>query len=90
MISSGFRVRGSGSEFWVTGRWILVAGYWVLGAGSLGRNVEPNCIRLGRDLPGSEGPGRVCEGIKVKTEIEFKEGRNPSDRLSRSDGCRGG
>jgi len=29
---------------------------------SLGRNVEPTCIRLGRDLPGSEGPGRVCEG----------------------------
>ena len=39
---------------------------------SLGRNVEPNCIRLGRDLPGSEGPGRVCEGMEANTKVEIE------------------
>jgi len=26
------------------------------------RDVEPNCIRLEKDLPGFGEPGRVCEG----------------------------
>gem|GEM_PF-4417063 len=41
------------------GCWVLGAGCWVLGAGcwvlAKERNVEPNCIRLEKDLPGSAG-----------------------------------
>ena len=56
-------------------------------AESLDRNVEPNCIRLEKTCQGMKylparrsmrRQGRVCEGIKVKTEVE--EGGNPSDR----------
>ncbi len=36
------------------------------------RNVEPNCIRLGSDLPESEGPGRVCEAMEANTKVEVK------------------
>ena len=36
---------------------------------SLGRNVEPNCIRLEKDLPGSEGPGRVCEEMRLRLRL---------------------
>ncbi len=26
----------------------------------------------GRDLPASEGPGRVCEGIEVEVKVKIK------------------
>jgi len=39
-----------------------------------GADVEPNCIRLEKDLPESLRPGRVYEG-KAEIEVEKKRGK---------------